>query len=330
MTTLLILFASLVASLLLTAMFLRIGARWVGAAKPYYGRAVIATLVIGMTNLLILLGTLGFESLAPRNALGIELACLLVQGLVASLVIRAIMRTTFARAILVWLASIVGAITALILLFLIVKTYALEAFVVPTNNMAPTVVGWHTKTACPHCQGVLIMPRASPEDREQFVVQETTVGICTSCMQTSDIKRPDGTLQTPDRIAVNKLLAPRRWDVIAFRFPPEPSVIYIMRLVGLPGETVFIKDGLIWVNDVKMDPPEPLSALRYSTELEGLQARLGTPENPWRLGHDEYCVLGDFSKRSADSRFWGHVPGSHIEGVVSLCYWPVSRWKIFR
>jgi signal peptidase I len=56
----------------------------------------------------------------------------------------------------------------------------------------------------------------------------------------------------------------------------------------------------------------------------------GSPENPWRLGPDQYWVLGDFAHISADSRMWGPVPGANIIGVADLTYWPLSRVKIHR
>src|SRR5205814_524291 len=111
---------------------------------------------------------------------------------------------------------------------------------------------------------------------------------------------------------------PQRWDLIVFRYPKDPSAKYLSRLVGLPGETIYIRDGAIWVNEVRVEPPTNLERLRYTADVGALPARIGTPENPWRLDRDEHCVLGDFSDRSSDSRFWGVVPGANIDGVVSL------------
>ncbi len=106
---------------------------------------------------------------------------------------------------------------------------------------------------------------------------------------------------------------------------------YPKRLVGLPGEKVFIKDDSIWVNDVKQTPPDDIKNLPYSAESEmGMQMLQGTPEQPWMLGDDEFCVLGDFTLQSNDSRNFGLIKRSQIEGVVTIRYWPISRWRIFR
>jgi type IV secretory pathway protease TraF len=105
----------------------------------------------------------------------------------------------------------------------------------------------------------------------------------------------------------------------------------MLRLTGPSDELVHVKEGAVWVNDERVEPPAALAGLHYAAGAEvGAFPPLGTPDHPWRLGPGQYCVLGDFSQRAADSRFWGPVPGSHIEGVVDLCYWPVSRWRAFR
>jgi signal peptidase I len=266
MTTLLIMVVFLGANVLLTALFLQLGARWVGAVKARFSRAMAVALVVGMMGVLFPLVTISLQErlLGPETIPGIaiQLAALIGQVLFSWLLIRGIMQTTFARAIVVWLVGLVPAIVALGLVFMVLRPHVLEAFIVPSNNMAPTVVGWHNGTVCPHCQGLRIVPSASPQEREHFPIPADRVGICTSCLKTSRIEVNDATIQTPDRIMVNKLLTPRRWDMIEFRYPDKPSVKYIMRLVGLPGETVYIREGAIWVNEVKADPPDQISALR--------------------------------------------------------------------
>jgi signal peptidase I len=100
---------------------------------------------------------------------------------------------------------------------------------------------------------------------------------------------------------------------------------YVKRLVGLPGEAVFIKDGAIWVNGAKLDPPESVRHVKYAPHGD-----IGLPENPWKLQQGECIVLGDFPQIAADSRYFGIVPDGNIEGVVTVRYWPYSRWHIWR
>ena len=144
----------------------------------------------------------------------------------------------------------------------------------------------------------------------------------------------------PDRFLVAKFLAPKRWDLVVFQYPENPSTRYVKRLVGLPGETIHIEDGAVWVNGTKLEPPPSLHGIEYLSELPDFRGELwGSKERPAALEKDEYFVLGDFSAQSNDSRLWKHsptgkhpfaVPESHLRGVVTHVYWPPQRWRIFR
>jgi signal peptidase I len=247
------------------------------------------------------------------------------------LIIKLSFQTSLLRAIAVWAISLVAGLVGLVEVFGIIKPHLFEGFIVPTNAMAPAVWGWHEVSVCPECHGVLIVPTQPPGERRDLGFQPHEVAICSSCLKTSSVKTGGSPVQAPDRILVNKLLSPQRWDIIVFRFPHDPTVKYVKRLVGLPGETVYIKEGALWVNGAQSHPPPELVGLRYVTGAEKIGlGDLGTLDKPWRLGQDEYWVLGDFSERSSDSRSWGPVPGANIEGVVSLCYWPLSHWRVFR
>ena len=117
-----------------------------------------------------------------------------------------------------------------------------------------------------------------------------------------------------------------------------------MRLVGMPGETVIIRDGVVWIDGTPLDLPEELGDLQY--EAVDVDA-WGTPERPAQLRDNEYFVLGDFSTISKDSRYWhleGYppeppppdpqrpyvVPGENILGVATHVYWPFHRMRALR
>ncbi len=205
-------------------------------------------------------------------------------------------------------------------------------------------MGPHVTTSCPVCQGTAV---GSPtREHGPGIIQERAV-ICCQQFHTSWSAGPFEEVDSRDRILVNKWLKPRRWDILVFRVPDDPSTNYAMRLVGLPGEEVVIRDGAVWIDGKKLDPPEPIRGLRYTTTFEFSRNRLGSPssciwgseDHPAFLYPDEYFVLGDFSENSRDSRLWefgaeGHLPyalpESHIIGVVTHLYWPVGRWRAFR
>ncbi len=102
----------------------------------------------------------------------------------------------------------------------------------------------------------------------------------------------------------------RRRDVIVFKYPLEPELDYIKRVVGLPGDTVEIREGYLYVNGVRQDEPYVNPAYR-EREFFG----------PVQVPPGHYFVLGDHRNRSADSREWGPVPRELVKGRALLVWW---------
>jgi signal peptidase I len=108
-----------------------------------------------------------------------------------------------------------------------------------------------------------------------------------------------------------------RGDVIIFRFPPDPSQFYIKRVVGLPGETVTVREGaVVVVNDA--NPEGFMLQEAYLEEKTSGDTTLA-------LADGEYFVLGDNRDASFDSRSWGALPRRDIVGRVFLRAWPFDR-----
>ncbi len=73
----------------------------------------------------------------------------------------------------------------------------------------------------------------------------------------------DGRIHSGDRLISSKFLYPRRWDLIVYRNPEDPSSQYVQRVVGLPGERVAIEDGDVWINGTRAAKPADISGLVY-------------------------------------------------------------------
>ncbi len=122
-----------------------------------------------------------------------------------------------------------------------------------------------------------------------------------------------------ERIFINKFVYQiediGRGDVIVFRYPHDPTKSYIKRVIGLPGDTVAIEKGEVFINAKKLEEP-------YLTdEYRDRQNHAATVVPP-----DEYYVLGDRRNSSNDSRVWGPVPRKFIYGKAVFVYWPVDRF----
>lgn len=121
-----------------------------------------------------------------------------------------------------------------------------------------------------------------------------------------------------ERIFVNRFIYRfadiQRGDVVVFWYPRDPVKSFIKRVVGIPGDTVEIRRGVVSVNGVEIQEPYLKSEFR---DYESYRRTVVPP--------DHYFVLGDHRNSSNDSRNWGFVPRDLIYGKAIFSYWPVSR-----
>lgn len=113
------------------------------------------------------------------------------------------------------------------------------------------------------------------------------------------------------RLAYNKSL-PQIGEIVVFRYPLDPSVQYIKRVIGTAGDSIFISNGIVYINGSELSEPYVSSAPIYTYQMDKI------PE-----GH--FFVLGDNRNRSADSHIWGLVPIENLVGRVLFVYWPLDR-----
>ena len=119
---------------------------------------------------------------------------------------------------------------------------------------------------------------------------------------------------------------PERGDIVVFRYPNDPTEYFIKRVIGLPGETVEIKEGAVYI--FNQANPDGLK-LPESYLPEGLQTYAYAVERV-SVGPDEYYVLGDNRLASKDSRSFGAVNKSFIVGRVMLRGLPLNKAAIFK
>lgn len=179
------------------------------------------------------------------------------------------------------------------------RVFVVEAFVIPTGSMAPTLKGAHSRFICENCgyhydvnyEG---RPSASTEINIPRFVDNAMAIYCPNCgFRAEDAQADRPLVYYGDRILVLKyaylLKPPQRWDVIVFKTPDDPnryhySQAYIKRLIGTPGESIMILDGDIYVA-TKPDP----SAGDWQIQRKGdvVQDAL------WRIVNDsDYAPLG--------------------------------------
>lgn len=218
------------------------------AEKATLARAAAACLLMTLLTIAATRGTLAFDDqlleLAPQALVAVTLAELSVEFLIACLCVCWLFRTSFGRAVLIWLCSVVTNVVLAIALALALRTTCAEAFVVPTGAMSPTLYGMHCYKDCDNCGYKLA---AGVTYRLGYAPSETAITTCTNCGQSVEILPSDATI-SGDRILANKLAEPKRWDLVVFHPPQAPEAMYVKRLVGLPGEEVETREGDIFTN----------------------------------------------------------------------------------
>lgn len=155
------------------------------------------------------------------------------------------------------------------------------------------------------------------------------VGVQTFVAQPYQVEQEsmETTVLPGEYILVDKL-TPRfdgykRGDIVVFHPPsgfstgPEGDKPFIKRIIGLPGDTIDVRDGHVIVNGMQLNEP-------YVFDGQPTEARPGTAH--WAVPLDSYFVMGDHRQASTDSRDFGPVAASQIIGRAWLRYWPLSRF----
>lgn len=142
-----------------------------------------------------------------------------------------------------------------------------------------------------------------------------------------NVKVPSGsmepTIMTGDKV-VNLRLSylfgdPKRGDIVVFPLPDDESIDYIKRIIGLPGETIEGKDGIVYINDEPLDEPYvDIDVQKFYTEEDF---------GPYEIPEDCYFMMGDNRRFSEDARFWDKkfVERDKIKGKA-LFKLPNFRW----
>jgi signal peptidase I len=173
-----------------------------------------------------------------------------------------------------------------VILALFIRTFVVQAFKIPTGSMQPNLlIGDHLLV-----NKVIYSPSALPLE---------------------------------DRILAKKPI--ERGHVVVFKFPEDPTRDFIKRVIGLPGETVEIKDKTVYINGQALvepyahfeEPPLRHDDPEYDLRSEGGRDNWG----PGVVPAGQLFVMGDNRDNSRDSRFWRFLPRDQVKGRALLVYW---------
>ncbi len=174
-----------------------------------------------------------------------------------------------------------------ILLALLIRAFVVQAFKIPSGSMKPTLlVGDH------------------------ILVNKFLYGI--------KLRVPF----TSINYTLIPISSPKRNDVVVFIYPVDPKKDFIKRVIGLPGDTVQIRDKRVYINHIPMEDPHGVHTDQMVIP-ETEQPRDNT--GPLMVPPGKLFVMGDNRDESYDSRYWGFVDQKQIIGQAFIIYWSWDR-----
>ena len=169
-----------------------------------------------------------------------------------------------------------------VLLALFARTFVVQAFKIPTGSMEPNLlIGDHLLV-----NKMVTAPTATSLERALLPVRDV-----------------------------------RRGDIIVFKFPEDPARDFIKRVIGLPGETVELRNKKVYINDEPLDEPYAHFITPPATDREPRAWDPRETYGPVTVPPDQYFMMGDNRDNSQDSRFWGFMPASYVKGRAMFIYW---------
>lgn len=204
----------------------------------------------------------------------------------------------------IWREYAEAIIIAMILAFTI-RVFVVQAFKIPSGSMIPTLlIGDH------------------------ILVNKMAYGIQLPQDCEFDISFPPVTCYSSTLLV--EFDKPQRGDIIVFRYPEDEDKDFIKRIVGIPGDTIHIRNKIVYVNG------KPLNDKAWTQRIDPgiIDGRISPRDNldPITVPPNSYFVMGDNRDQSLDSRFWGYVKMNKIKGRAFLVYWswkgqgPISEW----
>ncbi len=287
-------------------------------------------MAIFMLNLLISLGILIISdrptAFQAEIAIGITGFAMQIGAIIVALSIA--FQLSLVRSTKAALPVIAATMVVVGVVFGVVRPFLIEGYQVPTHSMSPSIRGPWTSGVCPSCDGQTVIAA-----RQEELGGDSSPFVCTSCYEAdtsrlSTHNKPVA-IHPADRMLANKLRAPQRWDIVVFRTAADPRVLYVKRLVGLPGETIQLHQDQLFINGAAVTPPAQAAKIRFGAS-PGSSPHLGLQyavHEPLTLQANEYFMIGDNQKFALDCRYLGPVPKENLVGVVEWIYFPLARFQ---
>ena len=173
-------------------------------------------------------------------------------------------------------------IVVAVILALFIRTFVVQAFKIPTGSMEPNLlVGDHLLV-----NKFVFAPVAYPAERALLPMREL-----------------------------------RRGDIVVFKFPEDPERDFIKRVIGLPGDTLELRNREVYVNGQKLTEPYAHYLFPVGESGEATSFDVRERYGPVTVPDGHYFMMGDNRDNSQDSRYWGFLPAHYVKGRALTIYW---------
>ncbi len=177
-------------------------------------------------------------------------------------------------------------IVVAVILALFIRTFVVQAFKIPTGSMEPNLlVGDHLLV-----NKFIFAPTLNPAERFVLPMREI-----------------------------------RRGDVVVFKFPEEPERDFIKRVIGLPGDSVELRNRQIFVNGNQLEEPYAHYLFPVGEGQESGSFDVRERYGPVTVPTQHYFMMGDNRDNSQDSRYWGFLPQHYVKGRALMIYWSFEQ-----
>ena len=133
----------------------------------------------------------------------------------------------------------------------------------------------------------------------------------------------------PTMTSLERMLLPidpiRRGDIIVFKYPEDPERDFIKRVIGLPGETIELRNKKVYINGMPLDEPYVQYLFTPSDEEGPFEYDVRMQYAPVTVPDGHYFMMGDNRDNSQDSRYWGFLPAEYIKGKALFVYFSFSE-----
>jgi signal peptidase I len=220
--------------------------------------------------------------------------------------------------------TLISVIIAFVLAF-VFRGFVVEAFVIPTGSMAPTLLGQHMRFQSEGSgQSWAVGPRDEGRAREPLALQGAPNRPPIAVRDPSSaepLEERSVPIRAGDRILVLKYLyllrEPKRYDVVVFKYPGNPATNYIKRLIGLPGEQLALVDGDVFTRPLTPGEPEPIKDINLWERSDWRIARKphDAARAVWQTVYDSSAAPSPKRSRSAAAPFTSPWSGANWSGL---------------